>query len=749
VLTDTGNIGIGTGTPDGKLDVLGGSAFLPAPNAAPADGNISNSQWTLWLDESSDEFELKAKKSDGSVITQTVGSGSGGSGDFLANGTVPMTGNLRLSSQWLSNDGSNQGIRIDNSGRVGMGTATPATRLEVSDVVASARLTDTNDTVATNSLFSYLEFFGSDGSLGWVGDGASGSNDISLSANSSSSNGIKLITSASTRVQVLANGNVGIGTETPARRLQVEGPMRLTASTVPSSPAAGDMYIDSADSNKLKYYNGSTWVEATGSAGAGDFFANGSVEMTGNIDLGGQDILDLGLGSASAPSISFTGVDTNTGIFSPSPDMIALTTAGNEALRIDASGNVGIGTDNPGRLLQVDGPMRITASTVPSSPVAGDIYIDSADSNKLKYYDGSLWVDAGDSGAGLTFSCPGGFTKIVAGGRTLGCMQTAEANSGTGLDYTAAQDFCFDNFGGRVPTYTEWYVAMDNYTLTDEVDTHEWTSNWHSSGAALRAGNGSLSISGNDLPANPNEFRCWVNATVGGVTGKFVEGTVATNAVYNLGNVGIGTASPSNILHTFSSTASRFQRDTAAATGTFNSIYAVTSNSAGAGADNLATGVNFLLETETDGTVESGGYISVAATDATAGTVDGEMRFVTSKDGTGSINMVIDPDGNVGIGANAPDNPLVVLYSSTGANEGITADFQSSSTDGAYIAVTESGTKRWLMGLDDSSTTLKIREDRNTGDTAVAINDAGNVGIGTSTPARKLHVEGPMRLTAS
>jgi hypothetical protein len=46
------------------------------------------------------------------------------------------------------------------------------------------------------------------------------------------------------------------------------------------------------------------------------------------------------------PSISFIG-DTNTGIYSPAADTLAFVEGGVEAMRINSSANVGIGTDSP------------------------------------------------------------------------------------------------------------------------------------------------------------------------------------------------------------------------------------------------------------------------------------------------------------------------------------------------------------------------------------------------------------------
>ena len=64
-------------------------------------------------------------------------------------------------------------------------------------------------------------------------------------------------------------------------------------------------------------------------------------------------------GTAAAPSVTTTG-DTNTGIFFPAADTIAFSEGGAEAVRIDSSGNVGIGTTSPTAILQVNS----TAATV-------------------------------------------------------------------------------------------------------------------------------------------------------------------------------------------------------------------------------------------------------------------------------------------------------------------------------------------------------------------------------------------------
>jgi hypothetical protein len=89
-------------------------------------------------------------------------------------------------------------------------------------------------------------------------------------------------------------------------------------------------------------------------------------------------------GSAAAPSLTFSG-DTNTGIFSPAADTIAFSEGGVESMRIDASGNVGIGNPSPQYQLDLN---KTGSTTLFGSGINAEL--DSADiALKLTSWGGS------------------------------------------------------------------------------------------------------------------------------------------------------------------------------------------------------------------------------------------------------------------------------------------------------------------------------------------------------------------------
>jgi hypothetical protein len=102
--------------------------------------------------------------------------------------------------------------------------------------------------------------------------------------------------------------------------------------------------------------------------------ATGTSTFTGNVGISGT--VTVPAGSNTAPAITTSG-DTNTGIFFPAADTIALVEGGVEVLRVTNTGRVSIGTTASSSNFNVRGDgslssMRIQESASPSSDSFGD-----------------------------------------------------------------------------------------------------------------------------------------------------------------------------------------------------------------------------------------------------------------------------------------------------------------------------------------------------------------------------------------
>jgi|GEM_PF-2155838 len=184
---------------------------------------------------------------------------------------------LNVLSKWNGTALVASGIH-EVGGNVGIGTASPGARL---DVAGAVRMGGTN--------YVTLYHDGSNHRIENVGSG-----NLLLNYD----NGKRLdIGSLATKVPFVVNGGdifasttgyVGIGTTSPSRRMEIAGPIRIRPESLPGAPGAGDLAIDSADSNKLKWHDGTGWQTAGGGSGSGDFLASGTVPMTGNFRLSGN-----------------------------------------------------------------------------------------------------------------------------------------------------------------------------------------------------------------------------------------------------------------------------------------------------------------------------------------------------------------------------------------------------------------------------------------------------------------------------
>jgi len=110
---------------------------------------------------------------------------------------------------------------------------------------------------------------------------------------------------------------------------------------------------------------GGVYQDSSGRVGIGTSVPTSALDVqSGTIKIGNNTLSSSGVstftslvvsaGSTSAPSISPTG-DSNTGIFFPSPDTVAIGEGGTEVLRVDSNNRVGINTISPVKPLDVRG----------------------------------------------------------------------------------------------------------------------------------------------------------------------------------------------------------------------------------------------------------------------------------------------------------------------------------------------------------------------------------------------------------
>jgi hypothetical protein len=113
-------------------------------------------------------------------------------------------------------------------------------------------------------------------------------------------------------------------------------------------------------------------------------------------------------GSAGTPAVQ--GEDTNTGIFFPAADTVAVATGGSERMRVDSSGNLGLGVTPSAwsasfRALQMGSRSAVYQDSSAATAVANNIYNDGTN----KYIaSASATVALQEEGAHKWFTAPSG-----------------------------------------------------------------------------------------------------------------------------------------------------------------------------------------------------------------------------------------------------------------------------------------------------------------------------------------------------
>ena len=322
----TGNVGIGTDSPQKKLDIASGDIRLDNSKSiffATTDANIG--RVSITGDEGSDFIRLKVDNNNSHVLhlnTTGVGIGTTSPGNKLEvnSGTTNVASVFKSSDNqaWISvqdddsgtygalfgtdsdeghhivlaDRSANKRLVIDADGQVGIGATTPTARLHVESVDdAVIRLKSTDNK-------AYIALSDND------------TNGYISSENSKLSLGANVGVNANNFNIDLSNNNVGIGTSSPSNQLHIfntgnaEAVLERNSGAqilLQAQAAAGVVGTSSNHDLDIKS-NGSTRikVENTGNVGIGTTSPGEKLDVDGDIKLSG----DIELGHASDTTIA-------------------------------------------------------------------------------------------------------------------------------------------------------------------------------------------------------------------------------------------------------------------------------------------------------------------------------------------------------------------------------------------------------------------------------------------------------------
>jgi hypothetical protein len=510
----------------------------------------------------------------------------GASGDTI---TIPSGATLStasFSSTGIDDNADATAITIDSSERVGIGTASPGAKLEIQTGSDWGNII--NSTYAGTQYLQQFEYNGT--SIGRIrGDNSS----ISIESGSN----LILQTVNTERMRITSAGNVGIGTTAPEVPLSVVG---LDTQIHFGEASDGGGYLMSEADGQFRI-----------SGGAG-------------FKVGGTGW------RAKATEAAIIGHDSGGDIkfFNDTGLTVGNSFTPTERMRIDSSGNVGIGETSPGTLLDIKGVAgannRITFNTTDAG-INGNVLGGFVAENQTDSV-GQITVrreSAVDDGY-IVFE-----TQATGGGLAERMRINSSGNVGIG---TSSPSQKLDVNGtsrvaGLLQTFNTGLFttdgALSNYSSTNGVYLNGNAAGW------LRInGDGSnascIQVNGASVGTAPNTI-------------QFLTNSAQRMRITSTGNVGIGTTNPTGNLHVNSGTITGantlvVESDNTVNSGSVNPVVVIRRNSTSAS----RLGGIYYQALNSSSAATSYALIEGQVTSSTAGAESGYLRIGVR--GSGTLN---------------------------------------------------------------------------------------------------------------
>ena len=645
-----------------------------------------------------------------------------------------------MSVRFLSgvNVDSNTLVVDDVNNRVGIGTASPGTILEISSETPIFRISS-----SLNSSFHGIEFRNGgslDAEIKQLPQ--TGEFRISNGRNSSWGGFITLYTDTAERMRITAAGNVGIGTTSPYSPFQV-GNYTGTGGYARGSVAT---FAGAWDANLPSIVALSTDNTSTINKGGGIGFGSGSEAGSSPYIYAQIKGLKESAGGTYNGYLAFyttpTGSDANT-----------------ERMRINGSGNVGIGTTAPNAKLNINTDAIGGGPILPNVGDRSGISLTNSTaaasgaqqlSPTLKWTGKGWKTNAPAASQDVSFisyllpiqgaSNPGGnliFASSINGGSyttqmTLSTIGALNLNGGLGATSGQFSSTITNLLSNLTTTAVDGVVIVTPTAATAVIPVRisprlRLTATAWNTGGTPASNTMNWTIDNLPVSGNPPTSALRFNFDRNG-------GGYSTLVNFNSsGNVGIGITSPTKKLQIAISDAAHADEG----------ILLQSPSGYGEGAIYHDYGQSTGLTAFKLLNTYAGAQIALSQDSYSSTGSPGSLRFYTAPQAGGNTpveRMRIASTGNVGVGVTSPANKFIAASDASATSENSYAIAAAAASDPAYKTV---------IGYDFTNDVGLIAAVRTGIGWRNISMPQGSLGLGVSSPTQKLHVSGNVRVTGA